>query len=57
MVLHIAFNVFLFIFGILIGMGLMVSDAMKNGYISKDPSDDKYKWKNTIQQIDKDEDC
>ncbi len=53
----IAFNTFLFIFGILIGIGVMVSDAISNGYIEKDPSDEKYKWKNKIQEIDKDKDC
>ena len=50
MIVSIAVNTFFFVFGLFIGIGLMVHDAIDKGYIVKDKSDNTYKWKNKIKK-------
>jgi len=53
MILNIAFMFFLFCFGIMIGFGIIIDDAIKKGYMkSKVGKDNKIKWVCDITQED-----
>ncbi len=45
MIWSIVFNIFLFLFGIYVGVKTLVLDGKKNGYIIDD-KDGNIKWKN-----------
>jgi hypothetical protein len=49
-VLNVLFNIFIFGFGILFGIGLIIADAKKFGYMKTDPKDNKIKWVHKIKR-------
>ena len=58
MIKLIIFNAFMLLFGVFIGAMSVISQAKEFGYMKKDKSDGKLKWKHQIKNIkwDKKED-
>jgi len=53
MILNIAFMFFLFVLGIIIGLGIMINDAIEKGYMkNKVGKNNKIKWVCDITQED-----
>jgi len=48
--LNVLFNIFIFGFGIILGIGIVVADAKRFGYMKADPKDNKIKWVHKIKR-------
>jgi hypothetical protein len=46
----VAFDFFIFGFGILVGIYIFISDAKKYGYMKIDPKDNRLKWAHKIKE-------
>jgi len=44
MMWSVLFNTFLFIFGIIIGVGIMITEAIDKGFMVKSKTENKYIW-------------
>jgi len=52
MIMSIFINSCWFLFGIMIGLGAFMSDAIEQGYMIQDKKTNRYVWKKDITKID-----